>query len=47
MVNLKKKRAHKYDYSHAIIDSFEDVIKVSMAGNPGPKPKPTKPAKKK
>ena len=39
MAKAKKKRAEKYDAKLAINGSFEDVIKVSVAGNPKPKPK--------
>jgi hypothetical protein len=39
MAKAKKKRAEKYDTKLAINGSFADVIKVSMAGNPTPKPK--------
>jgi hypothetical protein len=46
MLNEREKRADKYDNKLAIEGSFEDVIKVSMAGNPSPKPKPVKPKKK-
>ncbi len=41
-----KKRAHNYDEKLAINGTFEDVIKLSVAGNPAPKPKPVKPPKK-
>jgi hypothetical protein len=47
MANAKEKRAEKYDDKLAIDGSFEDVIRVTMAGNPAPKPKPVKPPKKK
>jgi hypothetical protein len=47
MAKVKKKRASKYDEKLAINASFEDVIKISVAGNPAPKPKPAKPLKKK
>lgn len=47
MAKAKKKRADKYDNKLAINGSFDDVIKVSVAGNPAPKPKPVKPKKKK
>jgi hypothetical protein len=46
MAKAKKKRADKYEDKLAIKGSFEDVIKVSMTGNPAPKPKPVKPQKK-
>ena len=42
-----KKRAENYDTKLAINGTFEDVIKLSVAGNPAPAPKPVKPSKKK
>ena len=42
-----KKRAEKYDTKLEINDRFEDIIKLSVAGNPAPNPKPIKPPKKK
>jgi hypothetical protein len=41
-----KKRAENYDTKLAINGTFEDVIKLSVAGNPAPAPKPIKPSKK-
>jgi hypothetical protein len=40
-------RADKYNGKLAVNGTFEDVIRMSMAGNPAPKPKPVKPKKKK
>jgi uncharacterized protein YodC (DUF2158 family) len=42
MAKPKKKRAKKYDDKLAIKSNYEDVIKVSVVGNPAPKPKKTK-----
>lgn len=37
---MKKKRAHKYDPPIIKTDlTFEEVIKLSVSGNPAPKPK--------
>ena len=47
MAKAKKKRAKKYDEKLAIKSNFEDVIRVSVAGNPAPKPKVNKEEKKK
>ena len=47
MAQAKKKRADKYDTKLSTNGSLEDVVKVSMAGNPAPKPKPVRPPKKK
>ncbi len=42
-----KKSAHKYDEKLAINGTFEEVIRLSVAGNPAPAPKPIKHPKKK
>jgi hypothetical protein len=42
-----KKPASKYDEKLAMNGTFEDVIKVSVAGFPAYKPKFIKPSKKK
>lgn len=39
MAKAKKKRADKYDTKLAINGSSLDVIEVSVAENPAPKPK--------
>jgi hypothetical protein len=47
MVKAKEKRTKQYDTKLAIDGSLADLIKVSVSGNPAPKPKPIKPLKKK
>jgi hypothetical protein len=42
MAKAKKKRVVNYDAKLAINSSFADVVKVSVAGNPAPKPKTVK-----
>jgi hypothetical protein len=37
MAKPKKKRAEKYNEKLSINGTFEDVIKLSVAGNPAPK----------
>jgi hypothetical protein len=46
MSKANKKRAGKYDQKLSINGTFDDVIKVLVANNPAPKPKPVKPPKK-
>jgi len=46
MAKAKKKLANKYDEKLSINGTFDDVVKVMVAGNPTPKPKPVKPKKK-
>jgi hypothetical protein len=40
------KRTDKSDSKLTINGSFDDVIKVSVTGNPAPAPRPVKPKKK-